>query len=124
MPKIIQELQALPGRTRSRALRNVTEATNLFVSELKITLGRQGSPGVHSRPGEPPRRQSGRLQREVHGVIDARALTGKVIVPTPYGWPLEYGRKSYPFTSPRPFIAPTRRRIKAQIDRIMKKRFF
>lgn len=111
MPSIAQELADLPRRLHERAARNVRDATLALAAEVQEVLSVQGSPSNRSRPGEAPRRQTGRLQGSVTTEIDEARATGRVIIEAPYA--------SYLISMNRPIFELAIRRARSRIDAIM-----
>lgn len=66
--------------------------------------GRRSGPVTHARPGEPPRKQTGRLRASVTYELDARDLAGRVGTNVDYGRHLELGTRRG--LLPRPWLRP------------------
>lgn len=121
--KFIAELSSWTAQ-RSEA------AATMLAEEIRETIGHQGRPGYHSEPGNPPFRQSGELQRSVivrkqdagriRGFLRAMSLSEQVYevaVTAPHGPWLEYGTSRM---EPRPFVAVTVERMRAQLQSMLK----
>lgn len=79
--------------------------------------GRKGSRvlgAVRSRPGEPPRKQTGRLMDSVTYEVDEQALEARVGTNVKYGKALELGTRRG--LAPRPWL---RRALAESRDRVM-----
>jgi phage gpG-like protein len=64
--------------------------------------GKKSGPVVHSRPGEPPRKQMGRLRASVAHEVDAANLSAAVGTNVEYGRHLELGTSRG--IAPRPWL--------------------
>lgn len=64
--------------------------------------GKKVGPVTHSKPGEPPRKQTGTLRRSVQAEVDERSLTARVGTNVEYGKHLELGTKRG--IKPRPWL--------------------
>jgi hypothetical protein len=64
--------------------------------------GREGTVKEHSKPGEPPRKQTGRLRGSVTHEVDKKASEGRVGTNVAYGKYLELGTKRG--ILPRPWL--------------------
>lgn len=78
-------------------------AGRLMAEEVRRRLGVEGS-GVPSAPGEPPRKQTGELQRSVSYRVDRAARKVYVTVDHPAALYLEYGTRTM---APRPYLRQT-----------------
>lgn len=68
-----------------------------------------------SRPGEPPRKQRGRLRASVARSVDRKALTARVGTNIAYGRYLELGTR---WIAPRPWLRRALAESRAEIDRL------
>jgi len=90
--KVTRKIQ-LANAKAMRAL--ATEIT----AELSKKLGKQGTPNLRSKPGQPPRRQTGFLQANTKVEFDGK---NKMVVKTPlYGIYQDGGTRNI---LPRPFL--------------------
>jgi hypothetical protein len=98
---------------RRRAETQIARIGEIAVEHAQRLVGHQGSRGVHSRPGEPPYRQSGELQESIF----ARPLPGRMQVQvgtsSMVGLYMELGTRRI---APRPWLRRTMKEIQPQID--------
>lgn len=102
MPRIAQLLGDTPKRLRPRFASGIVEAANPLDAEVSRTLGRQGSRLSPSQPGEPPRRQSGNLQRDTRAKANPADLSLSVTTSV-VGVVLNVGRRDGSI-KPRPWL--------------------
>lgn len=76
--------------------------------------GRKVGPVVHSKPGEPPYKQTGRLWQSVAHEVDEPSLTARVGTNVEYGKHLELGTRKG--LKPRPWL---RRALAETADRVL-----
>lgn len=76
--------------------------------------GRKVGPIERSRPGEPPRKQTGRLRASVTHEIDEKALVGRVGTNVEYGAALELGTRRG--LAPRPWLRPALEWTRARLS--------
>ena len=57
-----------------------------------------------SQPGEPPRKQTGRLRRSIRTGVQKQKLEAFCGTDVPYAKDLEFGRGTVPKMAPRPFL--------------------
>jgi hypothetical protein len=109
-----QVQRAIEGKVRQRM-----EAAGAYaVRQLRHAVGRQGTRWNRSRPGEPPRRQNGRLQRSIRYWIDQWTLfIGSDIEQPPYPRYLEAGTRTM---RPRPWLLATMARIQSRLWSILR----
>lgn len=108
MSKIIYDA---PDSLRTRIQGNLVAAANAWNAEKDRALGVQGSEDSRSKPGEPPRRQTGELQKRTVAVAAASKLEIQIIT-TSVGKMLNGGTKGSgapPYRgaqdiAPRPFV--------------------
>lgn len=105
MDDLIRYIHTAPDRLRRQLERNAVAGAALIDRELKATLGRQGSRGVHSSPGQPPFRQSGEHQASAFARAEGLTIVCGAAAP--------HARH---VARLRPFIDPTLDRIRAQLD--------
>lgn len=74
----------------------------LSVAGTGRVKGRKAGPVVRSAPGEPPRKQTGRLRASVSIEVDEASLTARVGTNVEYGRWLELGTKKG--LKPRPWL--------------------
>lgn len=74
MRSLAKLVYAAPDSLRTRLGRNLPEAAKAIQAVSDKVLGVQGSEHDRSRPGEPPRRQTGELQRATRAVPAASKL--------------------------------------------------
>lgn len=96
---------------RSRAVRFLYRAASWVQTRAKQLLsiagtgkvkGKRVGPVERSKPGEPPRKQTGRLRASVQKEVDAESLTARVGTNVEYGRHLELGTKRG--VKPRPWL--------------------
>jgi len=93
--KITRKIQ----RVNARAMRELAKEITTVISKK---IGKQGTPNLRSKPGEPPRRQTGFLQAKTVAEFDGK---NKIVVKTPqYGVFLDGGTRNI---KPRPFLRKT-----------------
>lgn len=84
MGNVVSLIDEFQKRTIGRAVANSTRAADFLEAKAKEKLGTPYPRA--SRPGEYPRRRTGRLQREVKAKV--RILQGAIVIslesPTPY----------------------------------------
>jgi len=105
-------------------VRNLQAASILVVNRAKILLsvagtGRQGTAQGHSAPGEPPRKQTGRLRASVAREVDANQLTARVGTNVKYGRWLELGTAQI---LPRPWLRRSLNDQRFKIQSILARR--
>ena len=107
---------------QSRAVRFLHRAAIVVKNRAKELLsvagtgkkqGKQAGPVVRSLPGEPPRKQTGRLRASIAYEVDESALTARVGTNVEYGRHLELGTKRG--IKPRPWL---RRALAESMTRI------
>lgn len=72
---------------------------------------------VVSKPGEPPRKQTGHLRRSVTYEVDRENLTARVGTNVTYGKYLELGTKRG--LAPRPWLRPALARVAARVNELL-----
>lgn len=72
---------------------------------------------VRSKPGEPPRKQTGRLRASVAHEVDEATLTARVGTNVVYGRHLELGTKRG--LAPRPWLRRALAEVAARIEQIL-----
>ena len=102
-------LRKLRGAIDKAALRALTESAEELRDELRAELtGR----GVVSRPGNPPARDSGRLEESLFVEVDKAGLSARIGTDLDYGRHLEFGTSRM---AARPWLFPTFERLKPRI---------
>lgn len=118
------------AHVRARAVRGLTRAAITVARRAKELLSvagtavrskggrgkRKGSRvygAVRSKPGEPPRKQTGRLRAAVTYEVDAATLTARVGTNLPYGKHLELGTRKG--LAPRPWLRRALAECRARI---------
>lgn len=121
MPLIIRQLEATPGRLRSKAKRDAMQIAELFVDTAQSLVGKQGSPSTPSRPGQPPRRQTGRLWAGITGTVreEGKGFLISIKGEAPYTLPVERGHGGRSPALPRPFLERTYKRIENRVRNIL-----
>ena len=104
MGEIAKLLLSAPDRLRARLAAGTVEAARVLDAELQKQLDRSGTRRTPSQPGEPPRRQTGQLQRETKAVADPRDLSISVQT-SAVGRILNLGNRSGTL-APRPWLKP------------------
>jgi phage gpG-like protein len=111
---------------RGRAVQFVTRAAIEVQRRAKELLsvagsgrkkGRKAGPAVHSRPGEPPRKQTGRLRASVTHDVDAASLTARVGTNVEYGKYLELGTKRG--IAPRPWLRRALAEMQGRVNELL-----
>ena len=92
MSKIATLLSDVPKRLRARFAPGIVEAGKSLDAELSRTLGAPGTRRSPSRPGEPPRRQTGQLQARTRATANPADLS-IVVTTTLVGRVLDEGRR-------------------------------
>jgi len=96
---------------RRRAVRFLRRAAIVVERQAKVLLsvpgtgrnkGRKSGPITRSKPGEPPRKQTGRLRASVTREVDESSLTARVGTNVDYGKFLELGTSRG--LKPRPWL--------------------
>lgn len=113
---LADRINAIPGRIKSSLERAAQAAINPIDREVKAVLGVQGTPSKRSKPGEPPRRQIGTLQKGSGVRWTTQPHIRIVIYTTDIGMLLQNGTTRI---RPRPFEGPIRKRINPFILRIV-----
>jgi hypothetical protein len=114
MSKIIYET---PNSLRTRLQRNLPAAAAAWNAEKDLILGVQGSKHDRSRPGEPPRQQTGKLRKQTVAVPAASTLSIQIITTAVGKW-LNGGT---PRIKRRPFINLITRRAAAAMKAALHK---
>lgn len=100
--------------------RRMERAAAYVASDVKRSMKGGGKPHVPSRPGEPPRVDTGGLRRSVHHqvTVQRHVVRGYVIAAHPGARALELG---YPPNNllPRPYLRPALARTQPAIVRIL-----
>lgn len=109
-------IRAMDGQLRQR----MEQATALTAADVKQSMQGGGRPHVPSRPGEPPRVDTGGLRRSVnHSVMVQRhRVRGFVNVDHPAARALELGYAPGNL-APRPYLRPALRRMQPTIISIL-----
>lgn len=102
---------------RAVAQRNINDVEKLFLDEARKLVGQPGP--TPSRPGQPPKRQSGRLQRGIVAQKDLARLTLEFRSTAPHSGFLENGTRRM---AARPFMKPTWQRLRPRVAAIMQRR--
>lgn len=108
-------------RMRAAAWAGIRAAALYFQRELKRVIGISNRNGENrSAPGEPPRRETGNLQKNVLVELDERKHVARVGVGgnAKYGAWLEFGTRRI---LPRPWIRPTIERLRATLAQVARK---
>ncbi len=84
MARIAQLLSEVPKRLKTQFEPGIVKAADSLNAELQQTLGAQGTRSSPSKPGEPPRRQTGELQRVTKATANPATLSITIIT-TDYG---------------------------------------
>lgn len=97
----------------------IQKALDVYAMALRRRIGRQGSEGNRSRPGEPPRKQSGYLQGSIYTNFDPVSMTGQVELAEDafYGHVLEKGTVNGRIR-PRPWIIVTFLEVRQTMARL------
>lgn len=103
-----QELLGIPGTAFS------TGAAKGKGSKPK---GARISDVVRSEPGEPPRKQTGRLRGSVTYEVDDKSVTGRVGTNVKYGKALELGTKRG--ILPRPWLRRALAEMQTQVSQLL-----
>ena len=109
----------------TRAAITVTRRAKELLSVPGTAQGRSKKTGryarvygaARSKPGEPPRKQTGRLRASVTYEIDERTLTARVGTNVKYGRYLELGTKRG--IAPRPWLRRALAECRAKIDSLL-----
>ncbi len=79
--------------------------------------GKQAGPQTHSAPGEPPRKQTGRLRASVTQEIDEATLSARVGTNVEYGKHLELGTKRG--IAPRPWLRRALAEMQGRVNELL-----
>lgn len=79
--------------------------------------GKRKDDQVRSKPGEPPRKQTGELRKRVTYEIDEKTMTARVGTNLPYGKYLELGTKKG--LKPRPWLRRALFEMKGKVDELL-----
>lgn len=110
----------------ARAVRFLHRAAITVKNRAKVLLsvagtgrvkGKKAGPVTHSRPGEPPRKQTGRLRASVAYEVDEASLTARVGTNVEYGRHLELGTKKG--ILPRPWLRRALAETAGKIQQIL-----
>ena len=110
MSKIIYDA---PESLRTRLQGNLVAAANVWNAEAERVLGTPYPPA--SRPGQPPRKRTGKLMRQTRAVAAASSLTIQIITTAVGKW-LDGGTARI---RPRPFINLITRRAAPAMRRAL-----
>lgn len=77
----------------------------------------KSGPVVHSQPGEPPRKQTGRLRASVTHEVDAETLTARVGTNVEYGKHLELGTEKG--IAPRPWLRRALAEMQSRVNELL-----
>jgi HK97 gp10 family phage protein len=107
----------LEHRCRKAALRGIEQATRALWIAFRRTVGRQGPP--RSRPGSPPKKDTGFGQANIYYHVDRNKVKGQVGVgdEAVYMEMLEDGTRNI---APRPWIRRTFEKMVPTLRRILK----
>lgn len=96
------------------------QAAGYVEREVKRSMKGGGDPHVPSRPGEPPRVDTGELRRSIHHKVEVKrsSIRGYVIAGAPYARALELGYAPGNLL-PRPYLRPALRRSQPGLVRIL-----
>lgn len=119
MGKLSQAIDAVARRTRSVQDRNLKDAADALAAEVRAVLSTPGSRKSRSRPGDPPRSQSGNLLRSVGTRPVAGGQSIDVVVAAPYASYLERGT---PKMAARPFFSVAWQRVRVKITALLQRR--
>jgi hypothetical protein len=114
--KAMMSVQSQVLHVMDEAMKDVARDEKQLIS---VPVQRTGNRVIRSRPGQPPRKDTGRLHGSVKGVaakVGKDRVEGKVTTATPYDQFLEKGTSKM---SRRPFAGPT----EAKWGRIVENRF-
>lgn len=105
---------------RKASASGIRKALAFYHLQLKRKIGRQGSESNRSRPGQPPRKQSGFLQKSIYTHFDEQTMTGYVALDEAagYGNVLEKGTKDGRI-KPRPWQMTTFFENRAKIAKLV-----
>lgn len=79
--------------------------------------GRNGTAAGRSKPGEPPRKQTGLLRMKVAHEVDEATLTARVGTNLPYGKHLELGTRRG--LAPRPWLRRALAEVAGRLNQIL-----
>jgi hypothetical protein len=114
MSKIIYDA---PESLRTRLQRNLPAAAAAWNAEKDRVLGVQGSKTDRSKPGEPPRMQTGKLRRMTVAVPAASTLSIQIVTTSVGKW-LNGGTR---WIKRRPFVNEITRRAAAAMKAALHK---
>jgi phage gpG-like protein len=121
----IAHVRSAAARALTRAAVEVTRRARELLSVPGTAQGRDAGTGRYRRvygaapsaPGEPPRKQTGRLRASVTYEVDDASLTARVGTNVEYGKYLELGTKRG--IAPRPWLRRALAECRARIEQIL-----
>ena len=84
---------AIEVKRRAQELLSIPGTANRIKNSGKHKKGEHITAAVRSKPGEPPRKQTGQLRASVTYEYDEKTMTARVGTPLKYGGYLELGTK-------------------------------
>jgi len=119
---LADRIRESPARRKARLIDLANRSIPYIQDEFKRTLGVQGSRSVRSKPGEPPRRQTGTLQKSAWARYYIETIAGGWELRIKFGADAPYFRylqDGTPRMARRPSIEPTIERIRPLIIRLI-----
>jgi len=99
---LIRGLRLATAWTRKRIVKRISKSSRVGGGARSPTKGgRKPMRFQHSRPGEPPRSDTGKLRQSIYGQVSVTALRGEVGTTLKYGAALEKGVRGGTFIRPK-----------------------
>jgi phage gpG-like protein len=103
--------------TVKRRAQELLSVPGTAVSIQKGSKGKRQDNVARSQPGEPPRKQTGRLRASVTDEVDEATLTARVGTNVKYGKYLELGTKRG--ISPRPWLRRALAEMQSEVNTLL-----
>lgn len=101
----------------NRRAKELLSIPGTAVSIAKGQRGKRLDDQVRSAPGEPPRKQTGRLRGSVTYEVDEKTMSARVGTNLPYGKDLELGTKRG--IKPRPWLRRALFEMQAKVNELL-----
>jgi hypothetical protein len=102
--------QQFVNRVRRGMANNLRDGIKLLHKDVIRSIRTQGHRGFHSKPGNPPFRQSGELIKSYRTSVNRAALEAQLFSDSPYARRLELGgHGGGVYIAPRPHLRPALR---------------
>ncbi len=101
---LADKIRSAPARIQAKLERAANSTLDPINREIHTILGVQGSDSDRSKPGEPPRKQTGRLQRTTYAKWTVNPIRISIVSEAPYAQILDKQLN-------RPIVQPIRERV-------------